>query len=240
MAYYDLNRPFSIDDWNQLIRDVNDILQNPDDGCDPIDPLDEVSDPHRWSVDDIQAVRDKLIETCPDISFSEELRLWAPGPIDQIEAAMSEAWCNCCDEEFLHEEDGVEIELASYPAIVYSNCFGRQSPDPIPLADMIHGMEIGKPGVEDRRWSLVRLPVENYSPNSYVKASGLISCEGTIIYTGDDMFYPYWGAHVHCSSCDNYCEAAIARAEARIADWGSCDWIIRISTTFADCCTPNE
>lgn len=101
MAYYDPNLPFSIDDWNKLIRDVNEILENPpeDTDCEPIDAIVEVTDPHLWSVEDVTVMRDKLIETCPDISFEEELVLWKQEIIDEIEEKMDEAWCDCEEDE---------------------------------------------------------------------------------------------------------------------------------------------
>lgn len=98
MPYYDPDKPFSITNWNTLIGDVNDILQGPPEGasnCPPVDPIDEVTDPHLWSVEDVTGMRDKLKETCPNISFSEELVLWKREIIDEIEDQMDDAWCDC-------------------------------------------------------------------------------------------------------------------------------------------------
>lgn len=108
-SYYDPDKPFSITNWNTLIGDVNDILQNPpadSPDCLPIDPIDEVEDPHIWAVEDIEEVHDKLIETCPDIFFSEELVMWEQGIIDEIEEKMSEAWCDC--------EEGEPVECGTF------------------------------------------------------------------------------------------------------------------------------
>jgi hypothetical protein len=109
--YYD-NGPYEIDQWNLLIRDVNDILQGPPEGstnCDPIDPIDEVTDPHIWAIADVTEMRDKLKETCPDIDFSEELVLWKEAIIDEIEEQMEEAWCNCET-----EPEEIDIEICSF------------------------------------------------------------------------------------------------------------------------------
>lgn len=94
---YDLNRPYSIDDWNRLIQAVNAKLANPpaDTACEPLPPLPEVSDPHIWSTVDIEEVRGRLKATCPKINFSTELGLWRPEIIDEIVSAMSKAWCDC-------------------------------------------------------------------------------------------------------------------------------------------------
>lgn len=95
--YYDSGAPFSLDNWNLLIADVNNILQNPpeDSNCEPIDTIEAAGDPHLWSVDDIEEVRNKLKETCPDIRFQEDLQIWRPEIVDEIEAQMENAWCDC-------------------------------------------------------------------------------------------------------------------------------------------------
>ena len=94
--FYTSGKPFKLDEWNKLIRAVNDILKNPTGaGCEAVAPLDEVTDPHRWAKSDIREVRDALKKTCPDIAFSKELRLWKEEVIDEIETQMDKAWCNC-------------------------------------------------------------------------------------------------------------------------------------------------
>ena len=55
--------------WNQLIRDVNQILQNPPSGATAIAPIAEVAVGHRWSKADIQAVQNALKQTCSTITF---------------------------------------------------------------------------------------------------------------------------------------------------------------------------
>ena len=61
--------------------------------------LDEVEDPHLWSVEDVQMVRDALSETCPDMVWQEELVLGKQSVIDEIEQNMASAWCNCDETE---------------------------------------------------------------------------------------------------------------------------------------------
>jgi len=251
MSYYDLSRPYSISDWNGLLQAVNDKLQNPpegDEACEPIDPIDEVSDPHIWSVGDVQAVRNKLIATCPDISFSEELDMWKPAIIDEIATALGEVWCDCCDEEYLHEEHGTEIELFTYEATVYTYpaCFGYgPSPPSVPLSSVIDGMQVGKSGIEHRRWTVWQLPVENYTPDDFfypwLRASGEISCEGQIEYDGSLLMPGGWGIGVSCSSgCNELCQNAITVAEATIADRGPLVWYIQITTSSAECADCDE
>ncbi len=94
--YYD-EGPYTIDQWNALIRDVNEILENPpeDTTCEPVEPLEEVEDPHIWAVTDIEEVREALEETCPEITFTTELVKWKAEIIDEIETEMAKAWCDC-------------------------------------------------------------------------------------------------------------------------------------------------
>jgi len=90
---------FTLDNWNDIIRQVNDLAQNPPDGCDPVDTLEEAEAPHKWSKDDIQQVQDNLTEICKDNSFSDIPDLWKQDTIDEINDAISQGWCNCnnCD-----------------------------------------------------------------------------------------------------------------------------------------------
>lgn len=109
--YYD-EGPYKIEDWNLLVQDVNEILQGPPEGstnCDPIDPIDEVTDPHLWAISDVTEMRDKLKETCPDIDFSKELILWKTEIINEIEEQMDEAWCNCET-----EPEEIDIVICSF------------------------------------------------------------------------------------------------------------------------------
>lgn len=97
-AYYD-DGPFKIDQWNKLIEDVNEKLQNPPGNCDPIDPLDTVEDPYIWLVEDVEKVREKIKQTCPDIEFTKDTVIWKKEIINEIESKMDEMWCDCeeCD-----------------------------------------------------------------------------------------------------------------------------------------------
>ena len=88
---------YTRDAWNQLIRDVNGVLQNPPakTSCSPIDPLDEVDEGHVWTKSDIRDVQNKLKQTCADISFDDIPDKWLQSIIDDIKAAKDKAWCHC-------------------------------------------------------------------------------------------------------------------------------------------------
>ena len=68
--------PWKITDWNEIIQRINTLAQNPDEGCDPIAPLDEVADPHKWSKGDISAAQSKLLAICNENTFAATPDLW--------------------------------------------------------------------------------------------------------------------------------------------------------------------
>jgi len=90
-----MGQVWKLTDWNDIIQQVNDLAQNPDAGCDPIDPLEEVEAPHRWSKTDIQEVQDKLKEICEDNTFADTPDLWKQSIIDEINDAIDLGWCDC-------------------------------------------------------------------------------------------------------------------------------------------------
>jgi len=82
--------------WEELINKVNDVLENPDDGCDPIEPLEVPEAPHRWAKSDIREVHDRLNEMPGDcFEFDPIPDLWKKSIIDNIEEQLENAWCEC-------------------------------------------------------------------------------------------------------------------------------------------------
>ena len=252
MSYYDLNRPYSIDDWNGLIRAVNNILQNPPTktDCDPIASIDEVSDPHLWSVSDIEGVRNKLIQTCPDISFSEPMELWTPGMIDEIASALGQTWCDCeeeCTDEFKHEENGTQIVIADYEYTIYHGC-GGPYPQPGGIdASTLEGMQAAKPGLKWRSVIVKYEPEELWGGNI---GRGIgINCDGTLGYPGS---WKYKGSHGHTPWCpggpdwdsccnnqiwlDNVLYPWLAYAEGI----ENLQVVLEIYTRYAECCDEEE
>lgn len=86
-------------DWKDIVDRINDLAQNPDGGCDAIAALPPVEADHVWTVQDVEAARDKLAEICSENEFSAELSTWKQDIIDELEAAIAEGWCDCCEEE---------------------------------------------------------------------------------------------------------------------------------------------
>ena len=90
--------PFTRENWNDIIQKVNALAESPDPGCPGLDPLPEVDPDHIWTKDDIQVVRDKLLEICPDNEFTAEKEMWKQDIVDEINDAIALGWCNCaCD-----------------------------------------------------------------------------------------------------------------------------------------------
>jgi len=104
----DTNKPYrrtGANSWEELLDKVNDVLENPDDGCDPLDPIETPESPHRWAKSDVREVHDRLNEMPGDcFEFDEIPDLWKKSIIDEIEEQLENAWCECegckpCDTE---------------------------------------------------------------------------------------------------------------------------------------------
>ncbi len=115
--------PYTKDDWNKLIEQINEKLQNPpeDTDCEPIAPIELVDDNHRWSVDDITTVRNKLTQMCKDNTFTAELKYWSQDIVDELDSAAD--WCECEDEcvyECLNAAENDIVFLGTHPKIFVS------------------------------------------------------------------------------------------------------------------------
>jgi hypothetical protein len=88
-----MGRPWTRDDWNDIIQRVNAIS---DSGCSSGTPLPEVAENHIWTIDDIELVRGRLTQMCSNSpSFTTDLEKWKQEIIDEIEEAIEN--CQCCD-----------------------------------------------------------------------------------------------------------------------------------------------
>jgi hypothetical protein len=91
--------PWKITDWNvEIIQPINTLAQSPDQGCDPISPLDEVADPHKWSKADISAAQNKLLAICDENTFGATPDLWKQSIVDELNSAIGRGWCGCQEE----------------------------------------------------------------------------------------------------------------------------------------------
>jgi hypothetical protein len=129
-----MSGPWTRDDWNDIIRRVNDLAQNPPDDtdCDPLSTIEEVGPSHVWARSDIEEVQNKLVEICDENTFSAELRLWAQEIIDEIEAAIANGWCGCeeeCVPECSNAHGNVEEYCGSFTTSECHNCNVDGCPD---------------------------------------------------------------------------------------------------------------
>lgn len=84
--------------WKELLDQVNDKLENPPDGCDPIDPIEVPDEPHRWAKSDVREVQERLDEMPGDCFEWEDIPdLWKVSIIEDIEGQLENAWCECQD-----------------------------------------------------------------------------------------------------------------------------------------------
>lgn len=127
---------FKLSDWNDLIQQVNTLAIDPDTGCDPLDPLDEVTAPHRWSKSDIQSIQDKLIEICEDNTFDTIPDKWMQSTVDEINEAIAAGWCGCDDCVPPCSDAGYEAEY--FASHVGYGCIANPPPDPYPYSNIIH------------------------------------------------------------------------------------------------------
>ncbi len=171
--YYDIEKPFSRENWNKLIRDINEFIVAPPIGCqEEIEPLEEVDSEHIWSVeDDVEVVREKLKEACPDHEFNEELKIWKTGIIDEIEEKIGQ-WCGC---------EPVEFEIANEAPRFCGTCCDLHDPRPYTLVkDLIGDMVVGPPGVYGRQWRLYHTIADG---TFEFQVGGPVNCAGEIVYT---------------------------------------------------------
>lgn len=93
------NKPYrrvGANSWKELLDQVNDKLENPPSGCDPLEPIEVPDEPHRWAKSDIREVHDRLNEMPGDcFDFEDIPDLWKISIIEDIEDQLENAWCEC-------------------------------------------------------------------------------------------------------------------------------------------------
>ena len=103
--------PFTREDWNGMIARFNDLA---DRGCTDAVQLPEVPEKHRWSVTDIEDVRDALTAMCNDAPvFSASLRKWSQDIIDELNDAID----NCECEETCPNTDTKEVYCGTWQPV---------------------------------------------------------------------------------------------------------------------------
>ena len=90
--------PLTLAYWNNIILSgINALARTPPEGCDPLEELELVTAPHKWTVQDIAAAQNKLKEICSDNTFTTALPggKWRKLHIDELWEAIDNGWCNC-------------------------------------------------------------------------------------------------------------------------------------------------
>jgi hypothetical protein len=89
-------RRLGTNSWQELLDQVNTVLQNPPEGCDPIATIAGPDPDHKWSKADITEVHDRL-DTMPGdcFTFQPLPDKWKVSIITDIEGQLSNAWCDC-------------------------------------------------------------------------------------------------------------------------------------------------
>jgi len=140
--YYDLSKPFRrVEDWNKLIKDINEEIENPPGDCPALEPLDEADPDHIWTKKDIEDVRDKLEEMCPENEFEEDLdKPWRKSIIDELEENME--WCDCGIDEYPLYEKHFALGTCSQDRVLCEDMFDC-------IGGEIDGMMVGQ---INRKW----------------------------------------------------------------------------------------
>lgn len=97
-------RRIGTNSWEELLTQVNNELQDPPSGCNPIDPIATPDECHRWGKSDIREVHNKLDEMPTDcFTFQPIPDLWKISIIEDIENQLSESWCDCDEEQCCYD-----------------------------------------------------------------------------------------------------------------------------------------
>ncbi len=195
---------YKITDWNEdIIQKINELCENPDPGCEPLDPLEEVTDPHRWSVEDIEDAQDKLKEICDENEFEAELKLWKQEIVDELKEAIENEWCLCCLETVIHISETQMLcrdeIIGTGPTICGEKCAniptclccpGVDYPPTIgtytEVKDIIDGLQIIEPTETERFWGVYKNFTNGSTQitDSTLIANGTVGLDGVIHYTG--------------------------------------------------------
>jgi len=84
--------------WNDLLQRINNLAQNPPDGCSAPAKLTPVDPGHIWTKTDISKAQNVLKAVCKDNTFAapeDTPDLWLQKTLDDITAAINKGWCGC-------------------------------------------------------------------------------------------------------------------------------------------------
>jgi len=150
--YYEEGKPITFEGWKKLIEDLNELFTNPPGECEAVDEIPLPESPQVWTLEDVEEVREKMIEMCNNIEF--DWGWYQPnfeGPDNDLlrfpfgreliyEMVDQMFWCGCGDDSYSLRE--------LHPAL--AGCLEDQvlgePPARTPLSDIISGMQVGLEG----------------------------------------------------------------------------------------------
>lgn len=245
--------PFKRDDWNALIDDVNEVITHPpaDTDCEPRPALEHVGPNTIWRKSHIREVQEAIKATCSEIQFDTIPDLWQQSILDEIRNKLEQAWCDCepddepCTQAKIQAEHGAQFSIFQNgpPRI---NCNGDDGVD-LFVRDFINGRQFGQPGIFLRVWRLFRFNHRNDGiiQQSSALASGVLSCQGILTYTGNQLMHTTSG--VHCGACcpgaqDQFCQDVLVICNDLLNQPSTfySEWKIIIDTQNAFCKLPND
>ena len=214
--YYDIDKPFSRENWNKLIQDINDNVENPPGECAALDPLEEIEENHIWTKRDVEDVREKLKEMCPDNEFEADLnKPWHIEIIDEIEDQME--WCDCGIEEWTMKSTYYALGSCTFDRI---HCEDMT----IPIRDVIDGMVVGK---KNYKWQTYQVAIIAHSHENDAEIETAKAAYNETKGPSDPPWEATWeGSHLHTTWLSgNYLwfDGTIHTNSA--VGWGTCEYI---------------
>lgn len=152
--YYESGRPITLEGWKKLVEDLNELFENPPGNCETIEAVEIPEDPQVWKLEDVEDIREKMIEMCHDNSFDWGwyLPAWQGSEKDKdllrfpfgreiiYEIQDQMRWCDCGTDTITLTEN--------YPEL--GGCLDNGVPvNPAPTEDvesLIGGMSVGTVG----------------------------------------------------------------------------------------------
>lgn len=105
--YYEEGKPITFEGWKKLIEDLNELFEAAPGECEAIGALSLPESPQVWTIEDVEEVREKMIEMCENTTFDwgwyqpgfqgpdNDLLRFPFGREIIYEIVDQMRWCNC-------------------------------------------------------------------------------------------------------------------------------------------------
>jgi hypothetical protein len=108
---------FTRNEWNEIIGKINEKRVAPPEStdCEPLEPIELVDENHVWTSSDVQEAWDAVLEMDHESCMEQPdpPDVWKQEILDDIEAALENAWCGCeddCDTYECPNRGGISIQ----------------------------------------------------------------------------------------------------------------------------------